>query len=165
MRSIHNRGFTLFKLVLVLTIVGIITIIAAPKSLSMSATAKQRILESFVGAHKSMEKLVKTQLHLEGKDVNSNKVIRTKDGVLYKDEAVVRTLDNLVKAMDISGYKIVTFWDTDSALILPPSVKIESKDGVTLFEYFQASSSNCYLELRDNSSNGGTQYKLEFSGC
>lgn len=67
------RGFTLIELILVIVVLGILSIVAAPKFISLSADAKIASLEALKGQMQSTIDLVKVKARVSGlKPVSSN---------------------------------------------------------------------------------------------
>ncbi|WOT04947.1 type II secretion system protein [Shewanella youngdeokensis] len=70
----RSRGFTLIELVVVIIILGILAVVAAPKFLSLSTDAKIAVLQGMQGSLKSTRDLVaaKMLLHPEKLDPDAN---------------------------------------------------------------------------------------------
>lgn len=70
----NNRGFTLIELVIVIIVLGILAVIAAPKFINMSDDARLASLEGMQGAMKSGAKMIHTKAVIEGKSSGSDSI-------------------------------------------------------------------------------------------
>jgi prepilin-type N-terminal cleavage/methylation domain-containing protein len=50
MKALHNRGFSMIELVMVIVILGVLAAVALPKFIDLSEEAEKTVVESFVGA-------------------------------------------------------------------------------------------------------------------
>ncbi len=62
----RQQGFTLIELVIVIIILGILSVIAAPKFLSLSHEAQTKSLEGIAGSIASMNQLVHSKTQIDG---------------------------------------------------------------------------------------------------
>ncbi|WP_065204380.1 type II secretion system protein [Shewanella woodyi] len=62
-----SSGFTLIELVVVIIILGVLSVVAAPKFINLSRDAKVSSVESFLGDMKSMIKLLHAKAQIQGK--------------------------------------------------------------------------------------------------
>lgn len=68
----HNKGFTLIELVVVIVILGVIAATALPKFIDLQDEANQAVLLSMKGALTSAEKLVALKVILTPENLNGN---------------------------------------------------------------------------------------------
>lgn len=64
--SLHNSGFTLIELVVVIVILGILAATAAPKFIDLTGDANKAVLKSMSGAMLSASQLVYTKSIIQG---------------------------------------------------------------------------------------------------
>lgn len=69
-----NKGFTLIELVIVIIILGILAVVAAPKFINMSDDARLASLEGMQGAMKSGAKMLHSKASVEGKTSGSDSI-------------------------------------------------------------------------------------------
>ncbi|AQS37250.1 prepilin-type N-terminal cleavage/methylation domain-containing protein [Shewanella psychrophila] len=94
----HQTGFTLIELVVVIIILGILAVIAAPKFLSLSSDVQTASLEGIAGTIASMNKLAHSKTQFDGiadrKDCdttcNNNPNWDSKIGYFYIDVSGTR---------------------------------------------------------------------------
>jgi MSHA pilin protein MshA len=65
-------GFTLIELIIVIVILGILAVVAAPRFIDVSTEAKIAKLESIAGSLKEGANLIHAKASIEGKDKGSN---------------------------------------------------------------------------------------------
>ncbi len=65
-RFLKSKGFTLIELVVVIIIIGVLAVTAAPKFIDLSSDAKTGVLQSISGSMKSMISLVKVKSYASG---------------------------------------------------------------------------------------------------
>jgi len=72
--SLKNEGFTLIELAIVITILGILAAMVAPKSLELSNDAKAANLQAIGGAMKNGIELINAKARIDGQEYNSGKI-------------------------------------------------------------------------------------------
>lgn len=72
---IKNQGFTLIELVVVIVILGILAVTAAPKFIGLSTDAKVATLEGMQGAMKSGADMIYSKAFINNKVVNDDTLI------------------------------------------------------------------------------------------
>jgi MSHA pilin protein MshA len=65
-KNIKNSGFTLIELIIVIVILGILAVVAAPKFIDISSDAKVAVLNSLSGQFKSTIALVQAKARVKG---------------------------------------------------------------------------------------------------
>ncbi|MCL1058962.1 type II secretion system GspH family protein [Shewanella gelidimarina] len=73
----HKSGFTLIEMVVVIIILGILAVIAAPKFLNFRTDAKIAALEGVAGAMSSGLALVHSKAAIEGQDSETGSIVHT----------------------------------------------------------------------------------------
>ena len=66
--KVNTTGFTLIELIIVIVILGILAVTAAPKFLNMEGDAKAAVLQSIAGDIKTMNEMVNRKAIILGKD-------------------------------------------------------------------------------------------------
>ncbi|MEZ9819427.1 type II secretion system protein [Shewanella sp. 10N.286.45.A1] len=118
-----EKGFTLIELVTVIIVLGILSVIAAPKFLNLRADAKIADLQAIEGAMKSALSLVYSKAAIEGEEVETGSI--THAGVdipLYNGYPAVNggdsfdELNEQVQAwLDIDSVSLTTIKKDNSA--------------------------------------------------
>ncbi|RYV03452.1 MSHA biogenesis protein MshA [Shewanella sp. OPT22] len=108
----NNNGFTLIELVVVIIILGILAVVAAPKFINFQGDARVSTLKGLQGSINSANALVLSKAALSGdqKKSSANVVIATdtstdpdtNTSVSVKFGHMDRTLTNFQKALDLS---------------------------------------------------------------
>jgi MSHA pilin protein MshA len=71
----HQRGFTLIELIIVIVVLGILGVTAAPKFLSLSSDARSSVMHGLKGALTDGAHLVYAQALLEGVDTDASATV------------------------------------------------------------------------------------------
>lgn len=104
-----SKGFTLIELVMVIIILGIIVVAAAPKFLNISSDARIASLDGFVGAVKSANSTVMSKAVLAG--VASTKVetnIPNTDLYVLDGSMSIKP-EHIKAAMNVDGFMITDY--------------------------------------------------------
>lgn len=157
--SMNSKGFTLIELVVVIVILGILSVTAAPKFLNVQSDAKKSSLDGFIGAYKAAEGIVEGKALLEGYNFESEEVIEVgKDKVKIKLGSVIPENENLKKVMNFDGYKVVEYRPAEQTLVLPSTYK--GKAGlVSIDDFAKATVTACYVAI-ERGKEGDTRTKL-----
>ncbi len=93
-----NKGFTLIELVIVIVILGILAVTAAPKFIDLTSDAKAANLEAIGGAMRSGLQLINSQAVIDGQNNDSGVIqINGTDIPLYNGYPSVRGSDSFVE--------------------------------------------------------------------
>ncbi len=136
-----QQGFTLIELVVVIIILGILAVTAAPKFINLQGDARVSTLQGAKAAIQSANSLVYSKAALAGEekkdpgsvDIGASSNLVTVFGYAEGDA------DELIKAVDMS----TDDWDITGT---GGTVKIQQKDAPT----------NCYIEYTEAQTSGST---------
>jgi MSHA pilin protein MshA len=143
-----QQGFTLIELVVVIIILGILAVVAAPKFINLQSDARASTLEGVKGALQGANTLVYSKAMIQGlgkivgekvitDSSGKSDVIVTADfGYLDSDAAVK---ENLEKVLDMKFDKLVTgvagtvndfgvFYMDDTSFFIVPKGKLDTGD-------------------------------------
>jgi MSHA pilin protein MshA len=117
----NNKGFTLIELIVVVVLLGVLAVIAAPKFINLQDDAKASVMISMEGALKSAEKLIALKIQLNPERLNGNQNrFRLDDGqnIRVRGKLADGRWDNtFVYLLDFSDIEQVTSNDcTDETL-------------------------------------------------
>ena len=62
----RNRGFTLIELIVVIVVIGILAVVAAPKFIDVSSDARAAVIESLAGTLRSQEDIIRAKASIPG---------------------------------------------------------------------------------------------------
>jgi MSHA pilin protein MshA len=77
---LRHKGFTLIELVVVIVILGILAVTAAPKFINLQEDANQAVMLSMKGAIASADQLISLKIRLNPDELNTNQNRFTLDG-------------------------------------------------------------------------------------
>lgn len=155
----RNKGFTLIELVVVIVILGILAVVAAPKFMGLQRDARIADLKGLEGSLKAANEMVYAKAAMKGLehsqyfekntsensiDINGNEV-KLHYGYILPNEDNLKKILNLGEDWNIQGGGITARFP----------IHITPKTAPTL---------NCYLSYGFQNWNI-PQYKLETSGC
>ncbi|QYK05726.1 type II secretion system protein [Shewanella zhangzhouensis] len=137
-----QQGFTLIELVVVIIILGILAVTAAPKFINLQADARKSTVEGVKAALQGANTLIYSKAALAGKEKAAGETVTISTGVTVTtdfgyldsatDSATVKA--NLEKAMDMTFEAITdagtvatgdygVIWVSDSSFIIMPKGK------------------------------------------
>jgi MSHA pilin protein MshA len=101
-----SNGFTLIELVVVIVILGILSVTAAPRFLNIQSDARISVLKGFIGAYKAADGIVMGKATMHGLE-NSWSTVKIPNTDLYVESGMMLiTKDNIMNAMHIDGLQI-----------------------------------------------------------
>ncbi|WP_285817529.1 type II secretion system protein [Echinimonas agarilytica] len=128
-----QRGFTLIELVVVIVILGILAVSAAPRFINIQNDARASTIAGMKGTIVSMNDLVYSKAILEGKDKLANSVV---NGVPIKYGYIEATRTALNAALQITDED----WVFTPSAVNPNSIEIRQKgaEDACMFNYTNA---------------------------
>ncbi|WP_274142849.1 type II secretion system protein [Enterovibrio qingdaonensis] len=138
----RQGGFTLIEMIVVIVILGILAVSAAPKFLSFTSEAKVATLQGVNGALLSAASITNAAAQLEGKADGT----LTNGGVKVANYFPTADADGILKAVDISG-------DLKELTTAPT--------GTDIAWGFDAADTTCYVGYKAAASGGVATTKVE----
>lgn len=106
----QQKGFTLIELIIVIIILGILAVTAAPKFLDISADANEATLEGIRGSLESASQIVRSKGVIDGVDDTTeytgtdDEVVVLSSSTIELDEGVMApTVNNILDVLDINA--------------------------------------------------------------
>ncbi len=128
-----NQGFTLVELVIVIVILGILAITAAPKFLNLSGDAKASTLSALKGSLESANAMVYSKALLQSKEKDATALLTNPAvNVVYGYTAATVADVNLVLELDSDEWTVIDDGSTPSAapgdtvVITPAALEYET---------------------------------------
>lgn len=109
-----QKGFTLIELIVVIVILGILAVSAAPKFVDLQSDARAAALNGFAGALKSAVQMVKSKAILQGKEKGTTQLCLSGNDV---DTCPDSDLIDIEGGMPIIRYSVEKFRPNISKII------------------------------------------------
>ena len=107
------KGFTLIELVVVIVILGIIAVTAAPRFLDIQREARIAALKAFEGAFYAADGIVMSKAMASGLEDSINDTEIPNTGIYVRQGVMTLSAKNIAAAMDIDGFKIIDHGTAD----------------------------------------------------
>ncbi|RTR40468.1 prepilin-type N-terminal cleavage/methylation domain-containing protein [Shewanella canadensis] len=169
-----QNGFTLIELVVVIIILGILAVTAAPKFINLQSDARESTLEGLKASLQGANTLVYSKAAIQGLESKET-------GIVILDKKGDTDPSNDVKVNSVYGYlknasaDLVFALDIDTTSTKPewtivdaPKVKTTIKDAIIIHpgDKTPSDTAKCWVEYKNPAAQGAApQYKVEASGC
>ena len=151
------RGFTLIEMIIVIVVLGIIAVTAAPRFLNVSSNSRIAALDGFVGAFRAADEMVRAKAMMHGMEYTLDRTQIPGTDLYVILGHMNLDKEDVEKAMDVSGYNLLSL--TDNSLFVSLRGDIESSDDLG-----KLSKQGCYLFIKlprpHNNSDGDITGKL-----
>nr|VVV06758.1 hypothetical protein AW0309160_04252 [Aliivibrio wodanis] len=150
-----SKGFTLIELIVAIVLLAILSIVAAPKFLSLKTDSKNQSLQSVGAAMKSALMLVHSQAVIKNKDVgNQSIIINGIEVPLYNGYPSVRGRDNFVKI----NQQVKAWLDIDS---VDRNTARKDRDSAPFFTDKSTRNNHIYVFFTSDYDKKGVQFKCQ----
>ncbi|KHT64448.1 hypothetical protein RJ45_06410 [Photobacterium gaetbulicola] len=105
----NNKGFTLIEMVVVIVLLGILAVTAAPRFLGISRDARIATLDAFAGAFWSANDVVMGKAKMHGLEHSMEIITIPGTDIDIRDGYVALYPDNIKRIMQTDGYGIFQF--------------------------------------------------------
>ncbi|MGR5127935.1 type II secretion system protein [Photobacterium swingsii] len=112
-----NKGFTLIELVVVIVILGILAVTAAPRFLNVQRDARIAALNGFKGAFYAADGIVMSKAMTAGIENAMYDTEIPNTGIYVRQGVMSLNAKNIAAAMDIDGFTLVDYGTTDMPAI------------------------------------------------
>jgi len=161
----NQKGFTLIELVVVIIILGILAVTAAPKFINLQSDARKSTLEGMKGALQGANTLLysKAAIQSKEKDANSadaNNVDTTGDGT---DD--IKAVYGYVKADATEMAKVLEI-DSSEWTIVDPATAVSAADIIIHpADLTPAADKKCFVEYTDATDTTLPVYEVVSTDC
>jgi len=160
-----QQGFTLIELVVVIIILGILAVTAAPKFINLQADATKSTLSGMQAALQGANSMIYSKAVLQGKEKDAGAAVNIdSDGDGSLDLTAVY---GFVKADATELAKVLDINSTEWTIIAPSGPTISSAD-IIIYPQGKTPSATakCFLEYTDPTAVGGKPtYAVVATGC
>ncbi|WP_428619406.1 type II secretion system protein [Shewanella sp.] len=161
----NQKGFTLIELVVVIIILGILAVTAAPKFINLQSDARKSTVEGMKGALQGANTLLYSKAAIQGKEKDANtgdanNVDTTGDGTLD-----TKAVYGYVKA---DAAELVKVLEVDSAdwTIATPAAGVSTADIIIHpADFTPAADKKCFLEYTDATATDLPIYTTVLDDC
>lgn len=162
----QQSGFTLIELVVVIVILGILAITAAPKFLNMQGDAREGALKGVEAAVKSTAEMVHAKAVIAGIETASAATVTIASGKTVRTTYGYPNGADLMSLLDISASSSATATDTDFVYLTldsnPYTLAIWPKGNFATATNYQ---STCNVTYVDPQASGDAPLITFYSGC
>ncbi|WP_428458387.1 prepilin-type N-terminal cleavage/methylation domain-containing protein [Photobacterium makurazakiensis] len=158
-----SKGFTLIEIVVVIVILGILSVTAAPRFLNIQSDARKSALEGFVGAFNGADGVVMGKAMVSGVESTVGKVTIPNTDIVIEDGHIELRSKNIKRAMNTDGYGL---YDAFSPY---GDYQVYVKRGEASGDDFSLTAKQCYLIItrgeRENNILGELKIKRITKDC
>lgn len=104
-----NNGFTLIELVVVIALLGILSVVAAPKFLNSQSDARIAALDGFIAQFHTADTIAVSKAAITGVDDSGGDVLLPGTDVYVNRGYISLKADNVKNAMNTTGYLMENF--------------------------------------------------------
>lgn len=113
-----NSGFTLIELVVVMVLLGILLVVAAPKFLNSQSDARIAALDGFIAQFHTADTIAVSKAAITGVDDSDGDVLLPGTDVYVNRGYISLKADNVKNAMNTTGYSMENFMGNNIPLLM-----------------------------------------------
>ena len=161
----QQKGFTLIELVVVIIILGILAVTAAPKFINLQSDARKSTLEGMKGALQGANTLLYSKAAIQGKekDPNTGDVVNvdtTGDG-----NADTKAVYGYVKADAAELAKVLEVDSADWTIVVPDAAFSTADIIIHPSDLTPAADKKCFVEYSDATQTSLPVYSVVSDDC
>ena len=166
-----TKGFTLIEMVVVIVILGILAVTAAPRFLNLQSDARKATLDGFIGAFKAADGIVMGKASIHGVEKSAYRTLVPGTEIYVEAGHINIHPSNIKRAMNADDYHFLTTYPEDSTADTKSTIVYQSNKELIPEE---VEAKNCFVQIKmsaeqkhgDNFKTiSGLIYDKHYDGC
>ncbi|KHT62548.1 hypothetical protein RJ45_17235 [Photobacterium gaetbulicola] len=102
----NSKGFTIIEMVVVIVILGILAVTAAPRLLNLQPDARKATLDAFVGAFEAADSIAMSKAMAAGVEHSTTPTLIPGTNITVVQNQMDLDVKNIAEAMNVDGYNL-----------------------------------------------------------